>query len=138
MGQFGVEGLDEPAGSLDEDAMAHGHDRGHSLFQQIRCNRFRSILCLSALTRFEEHERNAIILQQGAEFTGKHCDMSALPKFVDVIWVLKTQPTEADLTVINTVAIEVHNVIGLVSVVCPFEFGTESRKRRWAEHMDAD
>jgi hypothetical protein len=63
--------------------------------------------------------------------------MPAFLELVDVIWVLKTKPTETDGAIIDAVAIEVNDVIRLLSV-CPFEFGAESRKRRRAEYMDTD
>ncbi len=76
-GQRPVEGEHEAPGGLDQDAVAHGHDRGDADLEQLRGDRFRRLLGLRALAGFEEDQRDAVRLQQRAERVGMDGQMLA-------------------------------------------------------------
>ena len=68
---------------------------------------------------------------------GEDGDVPAFIKFADVLRVFEAKAAKTDLRVINTVAIEVHDVIRLVSLASAIQFLAQGRQRRRAEHMNA-
>ena len=58
-----------------------------------------------------------MILQQRAEFASEDRGVPALVQLADVLRVLEAKPAEADRAVIDAVAIEVDDVIGLAGSV---------------------
>ncbi len=115
-GQRPVEGEHEAPGGLDQDAVAHGHDRGDADLEQLRGDRFRRLLGLRALAGFEEDQRDAVRLQQRAERVGMDGQMLAPLQLGDVPRVFEAEPAEADPAVVDAVAVEVDDVVGRLGV----------------------
>ncbi len=118
--------------------MAHGHDGGHADLQQLGGDGLGRLLGLRGLAGFEEDERDAVVAQQRPEFAGEDGDVPALIELADVLRVLEAKSAEADVSVIDAVAVEVDDVIRLLGPASAFEFLAQCGKRRRAEHMDAD
>ncbi len=135
-GERGVEGLDEAARRLDEDAMAHGHHGGHADLQQLRGDGFRRLLGRSRLAGFEEDERDAVLVEQRAELVGEHGEVAALVELAGVLRILEAKAAEPGTAVEDAVAIEVDDVIGPGLAARPVEFLAQRRQRRRTQHMD--
>ena len=116
--------------------MAHGHDGGDADLQQLGGDGLGRLLGLRGLAGFEEDERDAVIAQQRAEFAGEDGDVPALVELADVLRVLEAQPAETDGAVIDAVAIEVDDVIGLLLGAGAVEFLAQGRQRRRAEDVN--
>ena len=78
------------------------------------------------LAGFEEDERDAVIAENRPEFVGEDSDVPPSLELAGVFRVLETKPAEADRAVIDTVAIEVDDVIRLPVSAGALEFLTQS------------
>src|SRR6185295_16515251 len=110
-GQRVVKRLDEPARSLNQNAVAHSDDRGHAYLQQLGSHGLRSLRGRCRLACFEEDERNAVIPQQWSEFVCSDCNVSAPFELAEILRILKAQSSQADRPVIDAVTIEMNDVI---------------------------
>ena len=135
-GERGVEGLDEAARGLDEDAVAHGHHGGHADLQQLRGDGFGRLLGRGRLAGFEEDERDAVLAEQRAEFVGEHGEVAAVVELAGVLRILEAKAAEPGTAVKDAVAIEVDDVIGLGFAARAVEFLAQRRQRRRTQHMD--
>jgi hypothetical protein len=111
-GQGLVEGRHEAPGGLHQHAVAHGDHGGHADLEQLRGDGFGGLLGLGALAGLEEHQRDAVIAQQGAELVGEDGVVAAPFEPGAVLRPLEAEAAEADPAVIDPVAVEVHHLVG--------------------------
>ena len=130
VGQGLVKRFDEAAGGFDQHRMAHGDDGGDADFQQFGGDGFGSLLGLRGLAGFQEHQRDAVFAQQGAEFVGVNRLVAALFQLVQVLRVFKAQAAQADLAVVDAVAVEMHDMVRLAGAAGAGQFGAQGGQRR--------
>lgn len=73
VGEVAVERLHEAPGGLHEHAVAHGHDRGDSFFEELRGDGGGGVhFGDRGFAGFEEDQRNAVVADQTGEAAGVH------------------------------------------------------------------
>ena len=137
-GERVVEGLDEAARGLDQHAVAHRHHRGHARLQQLGGDRLGRLLGLRGLAGLQEHERDAVMAQQRAELAGEDGEVPAPVELDDVLRVLEAEPPEADGAVIDAVAVEVDDVVGLAGAAGAVELLAQGGQCGRAEQAQAN
>jgi hypothetical protein len=136
LGQGGVELLDKAAGRFHQHTVAHGHNGGHAPLKEIRGDRLGGVFRLGGLAGFEEHERDAVVAQDGAELFDVDGLVAASVQLADVLRQLEAESAQTDAAIVDTVPVEVDDVIGLLVAPSPVEFLAEGGQRRRAENVE--
>ena len=126
-GQFAIEGAHKPLGGFHQHAVAHRHHRGHAPLQQLAGHRFTACFRLGALAGLQQHQRDAVIVQQRPQPVGEHRFVAAAGELVAVGWTFKAEAPQAHAAVVDAVAVEMHHVIGLSSLLGPRQLGLQAR-----------
>ena len=131
-----VKSLNETARGFHQQAVAHGHHRGHAHLEQGRGHTLGGLASLGALAGIEADQRDAVVAQQRAELVAENGAMPALLQLAAVFWALEAEPAEAHARVIHAVAIEVHHVIRPLLVAGALQFGPQGGQRGGAEQVE--
>jgi len=126
VGEGGVEVRDEALGGFDQNAVAHGDDRGDAGLKESRGHGAGGIgFGLGGLAGFKEDERQVEVGEGGTDFVGVDELGSAFFGFGEVVGIFKAEGAEAFDGGVDAVAIEVQNVVRLGAVTGGVEFGDE-------------
>ena len=96
-----------------------------------------ALLRLGALAGLEEHQRDAVVGEQRPQPVRMNSLVAAAGEFLGVIWVLKAEAPQAHVTVVNAVAVEVHHVIRLTSLLGPRQLGLQGGIGGWMQLGEA-
>ncbi len=124
-GQLGVEGGHKPPRRFHQHAVAHRHHRGHTPLQQFAGHRFGSRFCLGALAGLQQHQRDAVVVQQRPQLVGVQRLVAAPGELVAVAGILKAEAPQAHAAVVDAVAVEMHHVIGLSGLLGSGQLGLQ-------------
>ena len=138
LGEGAIKSLDKTARGFHQQAVAHGHHRGHAHLEQGRGHTLGGLASLGALAGIEADQRDAVVAQQRAELVAKNGHMPALLQLAAVFGALEAEPAEAHAWVVNAVAIEVHHVIWPLLVAGALQFGAQGGQRGRAEQLELD
>ena len=135
--QLAVEDRDEPPRRLHEHGVAHGHDRGDAPLQQLARHRgVRANVGHRGLAGFEEDQRHAVVAHDPGKLLGVDDLGPALLGLGGLPWVLEAEGAQAVFAVVDPVAVEMHDVVGLARVVRPLELVLEGRESGGREELE--
>ena len=98
--------------------MAHGHHRGHALFEQLAGHAGRDVLLgLGRLAGFQEHHRDAVVADQPGQFVGGDHLSAAVFQLVGIPGVFEAEDAQSVLAAVHAVPVEVDHVVRLAGRV---------------------